>query len=122
MEELKIVDIIKDIQSGIFDHKQIMLKYGLSRYRYDHILKKYEIKNPIVKRGGKVGAPKQTKFKQLLNQDENGDKNIENISFDLEKFQEDCKAGMKIIELMEKYSLSLYQVRELRKKYELKTK
>jgi len=34
----------------------------------------------------------------------------------------DWVAGMKISSLMEKYNLSLYKVRELRKKYDLKTK
>lgn len=40
----------------------------------------------------------------------------------MEGFKNDCIDGVKLSELMEKYKLSLYQVRELRKKYELKTR
>lgn len=37
-------------------------------------------------------------------------------------FKDDCKNCMKISDLMEKYKLSLYQARELLKKFDLKTK
>lgn len=72
-----------------------------------------EIKKTYVK------SKKTTKFKKMLRESE---VNPEDGLFDLEGFKEDCHKGMKLSELMEKYKLSLYQVRELRKRFDLKTK
>jgi len=68
---------------------------------------------------GPVG-PKNTPFKKLLSKSNEPEPNP--LSFSLEDFKNDCKDGMKITELMDKHHLSLYQVRELRKTYDLKTK
>ncbi len=115
-KDIKLIDIINDIQSGVYDYKDILKKYNLTRYKYDCILKNFDIKNPAVKKG-----PKNTKFKRLLNSEEKDNKDKEQ-KLDIESFKQDCKNGMKIAELMEKYKLSLYQVRELRIKYDLKIK
>jgi Mor family transcriptional regulator len=58
----------------------------------------------------------------MLERAESDKKDIDEKNFDLSSFSSDCEEGMKLSELMEKYSLSLYQVRELRKRYDLKTK
>ncbi len=111
-----IKDIIKDIENGEMTMHEIIEKYGITAYKYNKIIKMGELKKTYVQHNSEYKKkPKNTKFKQLL-QDCSTD------SFDLEKFKEDCKAGIKLSELMEKYGLSLYQIRELRKKYELKTK
>jgi hypothetical protein len=115
--EITIINIINDIESGLYDYKDIMNKYNITRYKYDVILKKYSIKNMKVKRG-----PKKTHFKDMLERAESDKKDIDEKNFDLSSFSSDCEEGMKLSELMEKYSLSLYQVRELRKRYDLKTK
>jgi hypothetical protein len=110
-EDNSLINIIKDIESGNFSSNEIVSKYNLTKYKYYTILKESDIKNPYI-------SKKITKFKKMLQQSpDNG-----NSSFDLEKFKEDCKNGVKISELMEKYGLSLYEIRELRKKYDLKTR
>ena len=40
----------------------------------------------------------------------------------MEDFISDSKNGLKIKDLMPKYNLTLYQIRELRKQFDLKTK
>lgn len=113
-DQLKL--IIGDIQDGILGCKEIILKYGLTTYKYYKILKEYDIINDASKPGPKrPTGPKQTKFKSMIN-GSNVSKEIVN-EFDLEQFKIDCRSGVKINELMEKYKLSLYQVRELRKNY-----
>ena len=116
-ENNDIKNIIRDIESGKNTHEMIMEKYNLTTYKYYKLLKDADIKNPCSKLGAPPG-PRDTPFKKLLNQGNSSD--IEN--FNVEEFKEDCVNGMKLSELMDKYSLSLYQVRELRKKYELKTR
>lgn len=114
---INVKNIIIDIEEGTLSSKEIMEKYNLTPYRYYRI--KGDVKNPhrgLIQKG----VPKNTKFKQLLNEGKN--ENIEETSFDMEGFKKDCIDGVKLSELMEKYKLSLYQVRELRKKYDLKTR
>ena len=106
-----ITDIIRDIETGLFSVDEITSKYSLTKYKYYKLLKEAGIKNDYTKN-------KDTKFRLLLKQSGTNP----NQSFNLEEFKEDCEKGMKLSELMDKYSLSLYQVRELRKKYELKTR
>ena len=119
--DYNIMNIINDIESGSFSVDQIIEKYKLNKYKYYRILKEAEIKNPSTKIGAPC-RPKITPFKKLLNQKGgNGDDkqpSDPNV-FNLDSFKEDCEKGMKLTELMEKYKLSLYQVRELRKKYSL---
>ena len=117
--EYNIRDIIRDIESGSFSVDDLISKYKLTKYKYYKLVKDADIKNPATKIGAPC-RPKNTPFKKLLNQ-KSGDES-DMSSFDLSSFVKDCEEGMKLSELMEKYSLSLYQVRELRKKYDLKTK
>jgi Mor family transcriptional regulator len=115
---INMVDVIRDIESGKMSREDIIKKYNLTSYKYYKILKEADIKNSYNELKKK---PKQTAFKRLMNkefEDEDDNKDL----FDLENFMTDCRNGMKISDLMEKYKLSLYQIRELRKKHELTTK
>jgi Mor family transcriptional regulator len=111
-DDSTIVNIIRDIESGEFDSKTIIEKYGLTSYKYYRILKEGNLKNSCRKKM-ESGIPKNTAFTRLLKLSITPDMS----SFDLDSFKEDCEKGIKLSELMEKYKLSLYQVRELRKKY-----
>ena len=115
-ENIDIKNIIKDIESGEFSPTMIINKYNLTHYKYYRILKDACLKNNYPKKGP-IGVPKNTPFKKLLNQNES-----DMSSFDLDNFKRDCEDGMKLSDLMDKYHLSLYQVRELRKKYDLKSR
>lgn len=112
-KDFDIKEIIKDTENGEIGIYDILRKHKITLYKYNQIVKLAEIKKTYVK------SKKSTKFKKMLN--ESG-VNPEDSSFDLEGFKEDCQKGVKISELMEKYKLSLYQVRELRKKFELKSR
>lgn len=116
-ENIDIKNIIRDIESGENSPETVKNKYNLTSYKYYKLLKEAEIKNPYSKLGAPIG-PRNTVFKKLLNQSDEHDES----AFDLEAFKKDCQNLMKLSELMDKYHLSLYQVRELRKKYDLKTK
>lgn len=117
----EVKTVISDIESGRFSSKEIIEKYGLSSYKYYKILDEYGIKNSKMRQGpkGPVG-PKNTPFKKLLSKSDEAEPDPS--TFNLEGFKKDCGEGMKIVELMDRYNLSLYQVRELRKKYDLKSK
>lgn len=113
-------EILSGIESGDYSSTMIMEKYDLTYYKYHRILKETGIKNPYCgpKNGGAPPGPRSTAFKNLLKQSDGGDEN----TTDIEMFTKDCKEGMKISELMEKYKLSIYQIRELRKKHDLKSR
>jgi Mor family transcriptional regulator len=93
-----------------------MSKYKVSSYRFYKILREYDIKPKKNKTG-----PKNTKFKQLLygTEEEQKAAKIFPECFVVEDFVVDSKNGMKITDLMSKYNLTLYQIRELRKQNEL---
>lgn len=119
-EDIDIKNIVSDIEDGELTMKQIIEKYGINTYKYNQILKLAEIKKPYVLHNNEhKKKPKTTKFKKMITDSE---VNPEDSSFDLEGFKVDCQKGMKISELIKKYKLSLYQVRELRKRYDLKSK
>jgi Mor family transcriptional regulator len=111
-DTIDIKNILRDIESGENSSQSIIEKYNLTSYRYYRLLKEAGIKNPYSKLGAPPG-PRNTDFKRLLNQSHGS------AEPDINNFKEDCEKGMKLSELMEKYKLSLYQVRELRKKYGL---
>lgn len=117
-KDIDIKEILKDIENGELNVKQITEKYNINTYKYNQIVKIAEIKKPYCINANNK-KPKNTKFKKMVM---HTDVNIEDNSFNREGFIGDSKSGMKISELMEKYGLSLYQVRELRKRYDLKTK
>ncbi len=110
-----IIDVIRDIESGSMSREDILKKHNLTSYKYYKIMKEAELKNSF----NDPRKPKQTVFKKILNSDQ---KQLDESSFNTESFKDDCNSGMKISDLMEKYNLTLYQIRELRKKYDLKTK
>jgi hypothetical protein len=112
-EDIDVKEIVKDIEEGEIGLNEILVKHKITLYKYNQILKIAELKKTYVR------SKKVTKFKKMIMQ---SDVNVEDNSFNIEGFIGDCKSGMKISELMEKYKLSLYQVRELRKKFDLKTK
>ena len=77
-------------------------------------MREYNLEPSVFKKGPKgPTGPKQTKFKELIL----GKKADQ---FNKDDFIAESKNGLKIDELMSKYNLTLYQIRELRKKYELK--
>jgi len=122
----KIIDIIEE---GKLSSMQIMKQYNISTYRFYKILHQYELVPKKLKCGKKVGSegakgPKNTKFKQLLygTEEEQKAANILPEYFVVDDFIRDSKNGMKISELRFKYNLTLYQIRELRKKYDLTTR
>ena len=108
-ETIDIKNILRDIESGENSHRSIIEKYNLTSYRYYRLLKEAGIKNQYSKLGPPPG-PRNTDFKRLLNQSHGS------VEPDINIFKEDCEKGMKLSELMEKYKLSLYQVRDLQRK------
>ena len=122
----KILEIINDIQNELLTPTAIRKKYNLSEYRYYKIMDEHNLKTEKFKRGprGKTG-PKKTKFKQLLFGTEEEQKTAKIIPehLNIDDFKTDCVTNkLKICELMSKYNLSLYQVREMRILYDVKTK
>ena len=118
MNVTELENIVRDTEDGRLTVNQIIEKYHITKYKYNKIRTEYELQKNYVS-GENKKKPKNTKFKQLLVQT---DKPPDPSLFSLDDFKNDCKDGMKITELMDKHSLSLYQVRELRKTYDLKTK
>ncbi len=113
VDNINIRDILVDIEGGKMTVEQIVEKHHITKYKYNQILKAANIKKPYAN----VAKAKNTFFQRILNEVE-----MDDDLFNLENFIIDCKNGMKISDLMEKYKLSLYQIRELRKKHELTTK
>jgi transposase len=121
MNTTELENIVRDIDNGCLNLQQILDKYHITQYKYSKIVKEYGLKKDYVVSVDNEyrKKPKNTKFKQLLSQT---DRPPDPSTFSLDDFKNDCKDGMKITELMDKHHLSLYQIRELRKKYDLKTK
>jgi len=116
-----ILQIINDIQTEKLTPTAIRKKYNLSQYRYYKIMDQYHLKTESFKRGprGPTG-PKQTKFKTLLmgTPEEQEKSKLIPENFNSVEFILDCKNKVKIVDLINKYNLSLYQVRELLIKYD----
>lgn len=114
---LKIVSVMKE---GKLTSGDIFRIFHITKYYLNKIIKEYNVKPAMFKMGPK--GPKKTKFKLLIEgtEEEQKQANIFPSEFVLNDFIVDCKKGMKILELMPKYNLTLYQIRELRKKYDLK--
>ena len=115
-DDVDILEFVKIIEKGELSSTEIMSKYKVSSYRFYKILREYDIKPKKNKTG-----PKNTKFKQLLygTEEEQKAAKIFPECFVFEDFVVDSKNGMKITDLMSKYNLTLYQIRELRKQNEL---
>jgi Mor family transcriptional regulator len=121
--EYKIENIVRDIEDVNISMREILKKYNLTTYKYYKIINEFGITNETnVKRGPmNPTGPKETRFKKMLRGDVVEVNGVEE-KFDLEEFKKDSKDGMKLSGLMDKYKLTLYQVREIRKKYDLKVK
>jgi transcriptional regulator with XRE-family HTH domain len=116
---LKIVSLIE----GNVNSTEIIKMFNITTYRFYKIMNEYNVKPAIFKKGPKKPTgPKKTQFKLLLEGTEEEQKQAKIFpeEFIVEHFIADSKKGMKILELMSKYNLTLYQIRELRKKYDLK--
>ncbi len=121
-----VQQIIDSIEKKELYSTEIMEKYNISLYHFNKIIHEYGLKpkqfNPGPKKGtSSKKVPKNTKFKQLLYGTE-AEKKASGIlpeEYVINDFITDSKNGMVIPKLMEKYNLTLYQIRELRKQYEL---
>ena len=115
MNVTELENIVRDTEGGRMTVDQIIQKYNITKYKYNKIRKEYSLQKDYVSvnDGENKRKPKNTKFKQILVQanTETPDPSV----FDVVSFKKDCEDGMKITALMDKYKLSLYQVRELRK-------
>jgi len=119
MNVTELENIVRDIEDGLLNIQQILDKYHITQYKYSKIVKEYGLKKDYVVSVDNEyrKKPKNTKFKKILVQIDVPEPN--SSEFDLDAFKKDCETGMKLTELMDKYHLTLYQVRELRKKYGL---
>jgi len=122
MNVTELENIVRDIEDGCLTVNQIIEKYHITKYKYNKIRIEYDLQKDYVSMNGGENKkkPKNTKFKKLLVQVDVPEP--DSSEFNLDVFKKDCETGMKITELMDKHHLSLYQVRELRKRYDLKTK
>jgi len=116
MSSVEILEFVKIIEQGELTSKEIMKKFNVSSYRFYKILREYD----LTPKKNKTG-PKNTTFRQLLYGTEEDQKaaKIFPDCFVIDDFVVDSKNGMKITDLMAKYNLSLYQIRELRKQHGL---
>jgi len=117
--------IVMDMETGNRTFTQIREHYKITAYQYYKIMKEYNLQPEIFKRGVKKGqaiGPRRTKLTDIIRGPIDLTESIDSllVTFDKETFMEDNKKGMKIKELMVKYDLSLYQMRELRKRFDLK--
>lgn len=113
-------NIVEDINSGL-SILQITEKYSITHYRYNQIKKKLNIKKPYATELNR--NQKKNSFNSILSQFANSIKQeipLDETTVNMEDFQTACKDGKKITELMEQFKLSLYQVRELKKKLSLR--
>ena len=121
IDEDTIQKIIIEIESKKRTFTEITKEYNITAYLYYKIMKDYNLKPDVMKRGPKgPTGPKYTKLTELLH----GPKEVQLLpeSFNIDEFISDTKNGIKIDQLMKKYNVTLYQIRDLRKKYDLKLK
>lgn len=119
IDEETIQKIIIEIESKKRTFTEITKEYNITAYLYYKIMKDYNLKPDVMKRGPKgPTGPKNTKLTELLH----GPKKVQLLpeSFNIDDFISDTKNGIKIDQLMKKYNITLYQIRDLRKKYDLK--
>ena len=122
LSEETLLKIVADIESGEKTPIEIRREYNITSYRYYKIIQEFDVNTKMFKQGPKgPTGPKKTKFKELL-QGPVEEKTDLPEAFSKENFIVDSKNGMKIVELMDKYKLTLYQIRELRKNFNLKIK
>jgi len=120
-----ICNIVSLIEENQLTSSEIITMFDITKYILYKIMDDYNIKPKVFKRGPKKPTgPKKTQFGLLLRGTEEEQKEAKILPecFVIDDFITDSKNGMKILELMPKYNLTLYQIRELRKKYELTRK
>jgi uncharacterized protein (DUF433 family) len=114
----KVKNIIIDIQSGKFSSLGIRQKYNLTLYRFYKIMNEYELRTDNFRPGPKgPSGPKNTKFKQFLygtKEDREMDKVFQE-NFNLSEFIMDVKNNIKIEDILNKYNITIFQFRELKK-------
>lgn len=122
MADLELISsIVEEIEKSELNIPQILEKYNITFYKYEQIRKQMNLKKGYVLKDNR--RVKTTPFTRLLSQFVNGSKDqtpVDETSVNMEEFQKACKDGKKITELMEDFKLSLYQVRELKKKLSLR--
>jgi Mor family transcriptional regulator len=115
--------IVIDMETENRTFTQIIKHYKITAYQYYKIMKDYNLQPEVFKSGPKgPTGPKRTKLTEILQGPIELVESMDTLltTFDKKAFIEDNKNGMKIKELMTKYDLSLYQMRELRKRFDLK--
>ena len=119
----EIEKMLSVVKKGNSTSCEIVTMFGINKYYLYKMMKENNVDPSIFKKGPrKPTGPKKTRFKLLIEgtEEEQKQANIFPPEFVLNDFIADSKKGMKILELMSKYNLTLYQIRELRKKYDLK--
>ena len=119
----EIENIIAVVKKGNSTSCEIVTTFGINKYYLYKMMKENNVEPTIFKKGPrKPTGPKKTRFKLLIEgtEEEQKKSNIFPSELVLNDFIADSKKGMKIVELMSKYNVTLYQIRELRKKYDLK--
>jgi len=114
-----IMNLIKIIQEKKLTSTQIMEKYNINSYRFYKIVREYDLKIKKNKTG-----PKHTKYKQLVDGTEEELRNAKILpeGFPIRDFITDHTNKMTITELLSKYNITLYQLKELRIQYNLISK
>lgn len=125
MSALDIVNILKDAEEGAMTLDEIIEKYKITKYKYYQIVKSANIKKKYrltIKKNKVSFKREKTEFQKMLEKSLGTKEEKDENSFDKEGFIKDCKEWMKIVDLMEKYGMSLYQVRESKKKFDCKSR
>ena len=115
--------ITEDIQQGELTIHQILEKYSITMYRYNQIRNKLNLKKAYVLKDNK--RVKTTSFTRMLDKfskASNEVKEVDETQFNLDEFKKACNEKMKIVDLMKTFSLTLYQIQELKKRYNLKNR
>lgn len=122
LNEEQLDNIVKDMEENILTFTQIKKKHNITSYQYYKVMKEYNLEPEVFKPGpkGPIG-PRNNLFRKLLCGPEDVKESVDLLSTECKtNFVEDSKKGLKIHELMNKYNLTLYQIRELRKRFDLK--
>lgn len=113
-----IMNLIKIIQEKKLTSTQIMEKYNINSYRFYKIVREYDLKIKKNKTGPK------TKHKRLVDGTEEELRNAKILpeGFPIQDFITDHNNKMTITDLLSKYNITLYQLKELRIQHDLVSK
>ena len=116
-------EIIEDIQQGELTIHQILEKHAITMYRYNQIRNKMNLKKVYVLKDNKrVKTTPFTRMLEKFSKASNEVKEVDETQFNLDEFKKACIDKMKIVDLMKTFSLTLYQIQELKKRYHLKNR